>query len=75
MSIEEIRELKHAQPFRPFELITTAGRKVRVRLPYHIALAPNGQSVTGFGQDGSFLLMLSEIKELRAKAQRRTKTA
>ena len=75
MSIEEIRTLKHAKPFRPFELITTAGEKVRIRLPHHIALAPNGQSVTGFGHDGSFLLMLSEIKELRAKAQRHKKTA
>lgn len=75
MSIEDIRTLKHAQPFRPFDILTTDGRTVRVPLPHRIALSPRGDSVAGFGDDGSFFLMLSEIVTVKARAARRAKSA
>ena len=43
MSIDEIRALRNAQPFKPFDIILREGRKVRVALPERMALAPNGQ--------------------------------
>ncbi len=45
MSIEEIRALRNAQPFTPFDIILRDGRKVHVALPERMALAPNGQKL------------------------------
>lgn len=42
MSIEEIRALRNAQPFKPFDIVLRDGRKVHVALPERMALAPNG---------------------------------
>jgi hypothetical protein len=75
MNIEDIRALKHAQPFRPFEIVTKQGQVHRIALPIRIALAPNGESVAGFADDGSFFLMLSEVAELRTRSKRRNKAA
>jgi hypothetical protein len=73
VSIEEIRTLKHAKPFRPFDIVTKDGRKLRIPLEHRIALSPRGDSVTGFAVDGSFFLPLSEIAEVKAQSGRRTK--
>jgi hypothetical protein len=43
MSIDEIRALRNAQPFKPFDIILRDGTKVHVALPERMALAPNGQ--------------------------------
>ena len=73
MSIDDIRVLKHAKPFRPFDILTTDGRVVRIPLAHRIALAPSGNSVAGFAEDGSFFLALSEISDVRVRARRKTK--
>ena len=46
MSIDEIRALRNAQPFKPFNLILRDGTKVHVALPERMALAPNGQKLS-----------------------------
>jgi hypothetical protein len=71
MGIDEIRALKHAEPFRPFEIVTKNGRKVHIEQPIRIALSPTGDSVAGFGRDGSFFLPLSEIASVQAKPRRK----
>jgi hypothetical protein len=43
MSIDEIRALRNARPFKPFNIILRDGTKVHVALPERMALAPNGQ--------------------------------
>jgi hypothetical protein len=73
MSIEEIRTLKHAQPFRPFDIVTKNGRTVHIEEPIRIALSPTGDSVAGFGRDGSFYLPLVEIATVRPGRKRRKK--
>jgi len=40
MSIDEIRTLKHAKPFRPFDIVTRDGQVVDIELPIRIALSP-----------------------------------
>jgi len=40
MDIEKIRELRLAWPFKPFDLTLEDGRKLFVRMPYHLAFAP-----------------------------------
>ena len=75
MSIEEIRALKHAKPFRPFDIVTKDGKKVRIEQAIRIALSPTGDSVAGFARNGSFYLLLSEIAAVRAKRKARRKRA
>ncbi len=43
MSLEEIRALRNASPFRPFDLTLTDGRKIHVARPERIAIAPWGR--------------------------------
>ncbi len=73
MSIEEIRTLKHAQPFRRFEILTKNGRKVHIDEAIRIALSPTGESVAGFGRDGSFFLPLGEIAAVQPTTRRKRK--
>jgi len=40
MSIDEIRTLKHAKPFRPLDIVTKDGQVVDIELPIRIALSP-----------------------------------
>jgi len=74
VSIEDIRALKHAKPFRPFELVTKHGERIYIEQPIRIALSPIGDSVAGYGQDGSFFLMLSDIVSVRRRTVRRKKS-
>jgi hypothetical protein len=67
VSIEEIRALKHAKPFRPFDIVTKTGRTFHVELPIRIALSPTGRSVSGFDPEGFFFLPLNEIASLRLR--------
>ena len=71
MSIDEIRALKHTKPFRPFEIITKNGRTVRIEQAMRIALSPTGDSIAGFGRNGSFYLSLSEIAAVRTQGKRK----
>ena len=73
MSIDQIRALKHAKPFRPFELVTKRGERVCIDEPISIALSPTGNSVAGYGQAGSFYLMLGDIDSVRLRTKRRKK--
>jgi hypothetical protein len=72
VKIEDIRELRNANPFRPFELITGNGRAIKVERRLSLALAPNGRSVAGYDPAGrSFYLPLTEISELRVARNKR----
>jgi hypothetical protein len=73
VSIEQIRALKHAKPFRPFELVTKDGQRIYIEQPIRIALSPTGDSVAGYGQDGSFFFMLSDIAAVQPRVKRRRK--
>jgi len=75
MNIEDIRALKNAQPFRPFEILTKDGRVLRIPLPHRIAFSPRGESVAGFADDGSFLLMLSDVASVKPQRGRKPKRA
>jgi hypothetical protein len=65
VTIEEIRELKRADPFRPFTLRLHDGNQVVITTPESIALSPNGKSViVSNGKKGPFL-PVSEIASVR----------
>lgn len=76
MSIDDIRTLKHADPFRPFEIQTRDGRKVVIEQPLRIALSRSGKTVAGWGLDGAYFdLVVSDIVQLRAEPKRKRKKA
>ncbi len=75
MSIDEIRLLKNAEPFSPFEIETKSGEKVFIERPIRIALSRSGKTVAGFGLDGYFSLVISDIARVRKRAKRRRKAA
>jgi hypothetical protein len=54
MEIDRIRELRLAHPFRPFDLVLDDGRKLFVRLAYHLAIAPTGDVLLYTGDQAGF---------------------
>jgi len=54
MTINKVRELYEARPFRPFTIHLADGRNVRVEHPEFIAFAPTGRAMNVFEPDGSF---------------------
>lgn len=74
MSIEDIRALKHAKPFRPFELVTKQGERILISSPIRIALSPTGNSVFVSDRNGSSLLPISEISSVRTLQRRKAKS-
>ena len=57
MTAQELRSLRRAVPFRPFELVLEDGRRFQVNQPAHFAISPLGNQIlvaTG-GEDVVFL--------------------
>ena len=54
MTIQEIRKLYDARPFRPFDIHTADGRKIGVAHPEFMATAPAARTVVVYQTDGSF---------------------
>ena len=57
MTIERIRELCHAEPFRSFTIHLPGGRLVQVEEPDFVALAPTGRLVAVYQPDDSETVM------------------
>jgi len=66
MTIQEIRRLYDARPFRPFDIHTADGRKIRVAHREFMATAPAARTVVVYQADGSFdivdLLLVSALR-------------
>lgn len=68
MTFEEIRKPYYAAPFRPFEIILTNGRHVRVDHSEFMALSPDEDVVVVFEPDGHLTIdvpLIIGVKELR----------
>jgi hypothetical protein len=57
VTIEKIRELCDAEPFRPFVIHFPDGRRIKVEHPDYVALAPSGRLVSVFQRDDSETLI------------------
>lgn len=76
MRIEELREVCHAMPFRPFVLHLADGREALVKHPDFIAFSPTGRSIFVFLPDGSFKIIdVLLITEIEVKNGRRRQAA
>jgi hypothetical protein len=70
VTIPDIREAMHMQPFRPFNLRLTDGRSLLVPHPDFVAIAGLSVIVTSPQQDGSYSLIdVSLIVSLEYEAK------
>jgi len=71
MTIQELRKLYDAQPFRPFDMYLADGRKIPVKHPEFAALSPRGDTVVVYQTDGSFdIVDLFLITTLRVNGRK-----
>jgi len=74
MTFQEIRNLYDAAPFRPFEIILTSDRQIRVDHPEFMALSPDGDTVVVYENDGHLTIdvpLVIAVKELKNGARPR----
>jgi hypothetical protein len=64
MSIDDIRALRNAQPFMPFDIFTNDGRIVRVVKPHCIGFSGTGR-IIGVYEDADTPIFI-EVTEVRS---------
>jgi len=66
MTVEQLNNVHHAQPFRPFTIHLGDGRSFLVRHPDFISRSPSGRTVIVQGDDDSFsildMLLVTELE-------------
>jgi hypothetical protein len=74
----QVRELHRAQPFKPFTIHMADGRRIAVKHPEFMALAPSGRTVIVYQLDESFdiidLLLVTDLEVRRRPKARRPGT-
>ena len=59
-----IREARLREPFRPFVLTTTSGRRFHIGVPEHLAVAPWGLGVIDRDTEAGVLVLMKEVASL-----------
>ena len=66
MTVEQLKSVMHAQPFRPFTIHMGDGRAFLVKHPDFIARSPTGRTVIVYGDDEAHsildMLLVTEIE-------------
>lgn len=66
MTVEQLQNIHHAQPFRPFTIHMGDGRSFFVKHPDFISRSPSGRTVIVHGDNDSFsildLLLVTELE-------------
>jgi hypothetical protein len=66
MTVEQLRQVHQARPFRPFTLHVADGRSFRVEHPDFLSRSPSGRTVIVHGADDRFdvldLLLVTGIE-------------
>jgi hypothetical protein len=69
MTVEQLTNVLHAQPFRPFTIHLADGRTFFVKHQDFISRSPTGRTVIVYGNDDNFsILDLLLITELEVRA-------
>ena len=76
MTIEQVRKVYEARPFRPFIMHLADGRGIAVQHNEYIALSPTGRTVIVYQPDESFnvvdLLLVTDLEfTTNGKSKRR----
>lgn len=70
MTVEPLKSVMHAQPFRPFTIHMGDGRAFLVKHPDFIARSPSGRTVIVYGEDESHsILDMLLVTELEVHSQ------
>jgi hypothetical protein len=66
MTVEQLKDVIHAQPFRPFTIHMGDGRAFFVKHQDFISRSPSGRTIIVYGPDDSFsildLLLVTELE-------------
>jgi hypothetical protein len=66
MTTDQLRNLWHAQPFRPFVIHLADGRNVKVVHPEFLTRSPSGRTIIVYQPDESFniidLLLVADLE-------------
>jgi len=66
MSVEQLKNVHHAQPFRPFTVHMGDGRSFFVKHPDFISYSPSGRTIIVYRDDDNFsildMLLVTEIE-------------
>jgi len=74
MTIERIRDVYDAQPFRPFLIHLADGRQIAVKHREFLATAPSGRTMIAYQPDDSFSIIdLLLVTDLEVKANGRSR--
>ncbi len=77
MTIDQLRQMHHAQPFRPFRIHLADGRDLDVEHPDFLAYTPTGRTVVLTRLDETFevidLLIVTTLEAIDGKPRGRTK--
>ena len=57
MTIEQLRAVYQARPFRPFTLHLAGGEKLQVPHADFLSHSPNGRTLIVYGEDDSFSIV------------------
>lgn len=72
MTIEQLRNMHRATPFRPFTIYMADGREIQVPHPDFLSHSPSGRTIIVHGEGDSFsvidLLLITEIKVADSKS-------
>jgi hypothetical protein len=74
MTIEQVRQLYDAAPFRPFIMHLADGRRIPVRHREFMATAPSGRTLVVYQPDDSFniidLLLVTDLEVKNGRASK-----
>jgi len=74
MTVEQIRQVIRAEPFKPFSLCVADGRQIRVEHPEFLALFPTGRAVVVTQPEDSYdildLLLVTGVRVEDGKSGR-----
>jgi len=59
--IDQIKRFKYPQPFEPFDIELSSGRRIRVDTPYHVAFCEFGAGRVSILNDDETFLVVSEF--------------
>lgn len=75
MTIDQLREMLHAAPFRPFRIHMADGRHVDVLHPEFVGRSPSGRTIMVAGANDAFqvidLLLVTSLEPIKNSSNRK----
>lgn len=73
MNVRELRQINLANPFRPYTIRTSDGQTVHVPHPDYMLIAPSGDTLVVYDQDGLMhIIDTDQISKLEMRQKGRS---